>query len=61
MLTTARSRSGTNGLAGAADSVLILRREPNSADATLYLRGRDVEEAQFPLTYDRSGGMECCG
>jgi hypothetical protein len=48
--------SGTNGLAGAVDSVLILQREPNGADATLYLRGRDVEEAQFTLAYDRERG-----
>jgi hypothetical protein len=48
--------SGTNGLAGAVDSVLILQREPNGGDATLYLRGRDVEEAQFTLAYDRERG-----
>jgi hypothetical protein len=48
--------SGTNGLAGAVDSVLILQREPNGSDATLYLRGRDVEEAQFSLAYDRGRG-----
>jgi hypothetical protein len=48
--------SGTNGLAGAVDSVLILQREPNGGDATLYLRGRDVEEAQFRLDYDRTTG-----
>jgi hypothetical protein len=48
--------SGTNGLAGAVDSVLILQREPNGSDATLYLRGRDVEEAQFKLAYDRVRG-----
>jgi hypothetical protein len=48
--------SGINGLAGAVDSVLILQREPNGGDATLYLRGRDVEEAQFTLAYDRQRG-----
>ena len=48
--------SGTNGLAGAVDSILILQREPNGGDATLYLRGRDVEEAQFLLAYDRTTG-----
>jgi len=48
--------SGTNGLAGAVDSILILQREPNGGDATIYLRGRDVEEAQFLLAYDRATG-----
>jgi hypothetical protein len=48
--------SGTNGLAGAVDSVLILQREPNGGDATLYLRGRDVEETQFTLAYARESG-----
>lgn len=48
--------SGTHGLAGAADAILVLQREPNGGDATLYLRGRDVEEAQFTLTYDRQSG-----
>ena len=36
--------------------VLILQREPNGGDATLYLRGRDVEERQFTLAYDRERG-----
>jgi hypothetical protein len=48
--------SGTNGLAGAVDSILVLQHEPNGSDATLYLRGRDVEEAQFTLAYDRERG-----
>jgi hypothetical protein len=34
--------SGTAGLAGAADTALILTREKNRADGNLYVRGRDV-------------------
>lgn len=48
--------SGTNGLAGAVDAVLILQREPHGGDVTLYLRGRDVEESQYTLTYARETG-----
>ena len=36
---------GTNGSVGAADTVLVLKREPGKAAATLYVRGRDVPEA----------------
>lgn len=42
--------SGTNGLAGAADSILVLARARNGADATLHVTGRDVEEQELALT-----------
>lgn len=42
--------SGTNGLTGAADTVLILKRD--GRDTTLYGRGRDIEEIET--------GMEFC-
>jgi len=44
--------SGTNGLAAAADTALILTRERGRADATIYVRGRDVPEADFALGFD---------
>jgi len=44
--------SGTNGLAGSADTVLILKRDIGRADATLYIRGRDVPEADHALRFD---------
>lgn len=44
--------SGSNGLAGAADSTLVLRKEIGRADGTLYIRGRDVPEADHALTFD---------
>jgi hypothetical protein len=44
--------SGTNGLAGSADTVLILKRDIGRADATLYVRGRDVPEADHALRFD---------
>lgn len=48
--------SGTHGLAGAADAVLVLSRSRGSADATLKLTGRDVEEAEHALQFDPGKG-----
>lgn len=48
--------SGTNGLAGAADSVLVLTRARTSADAVLNLTGRDVEEAKLALRFNPALG-----
>jgi len=45
--------SGTQGLAGCADSVLILAR--SSQGTTLYVRGRDIEEAEHAVTFDNIG------
>jgi predicted transcriptional regulator len=43
--------SGTLGLAGCADSVLVLNR--SSQGTTLYVRGRDIEETESAITFDR--------
>lgn len=43
--------SGTLGLSGAADSVLILDRDGQGT--TLYGRGRDIEEIETAITFDR--------
>jgi AAA domain/IclR helix-turn-helix domain len=45
--------SGTLGLAGCADSVLVLNR--SSRGTTLYVRGRDIEEAEHAVTFDKEG------
>jgi hypothetical protein len=42
--------SGTLGLSGAADASAIIRRD--GAGTKLYLRGRDVEEAEHALQFD---------
>jgi hypothetical protein len=44
--------SGTQGLGGAADSVLVLKRDRNHRDATLFITGRDVEETEIKLRWD---------
>ena len=44
--------SGTLGLSGAADAALILDRDGNGA--TLYGRGRDVEETEVAVSFDKA-------
>jgi hypothetical protein len=44
------SVSGTNGLAGAADTIIVLARARQSADGLLMVTGRDVEESEYALT-----------
>lgn len=43
--------SGTLGLSGAADAVAVLRRDGHGV--TLYTRGRDIEEAEHAVSFDR--------
>jgi AAA domain len=43
--------SGTNGLAGAADAVLVLKRARGQADGVLHVTGRDVDEAEHALKF----------
>jgi hypothetical protein len=45
--------SGTLGLAGCADTILVIARGSNGT--TLYLRGRDIEEAEHTLNFDKEG------
>jgi hypothetical protein len=48
--------SGTHGLAGAADAVLVLSRSRGSADAKLQITGRDVEEAEYAMQFASAQG-----
>ncbi|WP_425560756.1 AAA family ATPase, partial [Luedemannella helvata] len=43
--------SGTNGIAGAADATLVLKRSRGEADGTLYVTGRDVDESEYALRF----------
>lgn len=49
------SVSGTNGLAGAADTIIVLNRKRQSAEAVLQVTGRDVDEAEYAIK--RVGGI----
>jgi hypothetical protein len=46
--------SGSNGLAACADATLILDRDGHGV--TLYQRGRDIEEVERALSFDRTTG-----
>ena len=46
------SVSGSHGITGAADTILVLRRSRGSSDAVLHVTGRDVEEDAHGLTFD---------
>ncbi|HEX2301571.1 MAG TPA: AAA family ATPase [Pseudonocardiaceae bacterium] len=48
--------SGTNGLAGAADAVLVLERPRATANGVLHVTGRDVDEADYALSFDAGAG-----
>lgn len=43
--------SGTNGLTGAADTILVLRKQ--SGNVTLYARGRDIEEKETACAFNK--------
>lgn len=45
--------SGTNGIAGGADTVLVLTRPRDEPDGLLQVTGRDVTEASYALTFER--------
>jgi RecA-family ATPase len=44
--------SGSLGLTGAADTIAIMKRQGGAV--TLHVRGRDVEEAEKALQFDRA-------
>ena len=46
------SLSGTMGLSGAADSILVLKKERTKRDATLFITGRDVDEHEVNIRFD---------
>ncbi len=50
------SVSGTAGLTGGLDTILILKREAGDPYAMLYVRGRDVHEQEFALQFDKDTG-----
>lgn len=50
------SVSGTQGLAGAADSILVLRRSRHEQDATLNVTSRDAAEGEYAVRFDSATG-----
>ncbi len=56
-----QSASGTNGFAGAADTVLILSRPRGESEGILATTGRDVQEAEYRLQALPHGGWKLSG
>jgi hypothetical protein len=50
------SVSGTAGITGSADTILVLKREPQDSLGLLYVRGRDVPEAEIAMQFDEQTG-----
>jgi hypothetical protein len=48
--------SGTAGLTGSADTILVLKRSPGESFGTLYVRGRDVHETELGIQFDNDTG-----
>lgn len=53
--------SGTQGIAGAADTVLVLKRERHEKRATLQVTSRDAAEGEYSLTMTDHGVWELDG
>lgn len=51
--------SGTNGLTGAADTMLVLDRKRGEDDGTLYITGRDVWGDDIPMKF-KAGVWTAC-
>ena len=49
--------SGTNGIAGAADATLVLKRARGQHDGVLHVTGRDVEESEHALVFQPETGQ----
>jgi RecA-family ATPase/5S rRNA maturation endonuclease (ribonuclease M5) len=45
--------SGSQGLNAVADNLIVIRREPESTDAIIYFRGRDVDSEPRALEWDK--------
>ncbi|TFC26995.1 hypothetical protein E3O55_13020 [Cryobacterium sp. MDB1-18-2] len=53
--------SGTQGIAGAADTVMLLKRDRLDKRATLQVTSRDAAEGEYALTVSESGVWELDG
>lgn len=49
------SVSGTHGLAGSADFIIVLARQRQESDGVLKVTGRDVMEAEYAMTLSDKG------
>ena len=49
--------SGTHGLAGSADTVVVLAREREQPEGLISVTGRDVMESTYAVSFDGSSGI----
>lgn len=49
--------SGSTGLTGAADAILLAKRARNTAEAVMHITGRDVTEQEYGLGWDAARCM----
>ncbi|MCH4210056.1 AAA family ATPase [Bifidobacterium sp.] len=49
--------SGTNGIAGAADTILKIDRQRNSTDGILQVTSRDAAEGEYAMRFDSDTGL----
>jgi hypothetical protein len=49
--------SGTNGLAGSADTIVLLARGRGESEGTISVTGRDVIEQNYAVTFDGRSGL----
>jgi AAA domain len=49
--------SGTNGLAGAADTIVVLTRARHETNGLIQVTGRDVAEGQYAVNFDGPRGL----
>jgi hypothetical protein len=55
------SVSGTHGLAGAADTIIVLARDRNEAAGLVKVTGRDVAEGEYAVTFKDGAVWELDG
>jgi hypothetical protein len=48
--------SGSMGISGSADTLMVLQRSRGKADANLLVTGRDIEEQEIALKFDQTTG-----
>jgi predicted ATP-dependent serine protease len=49
--------SGSTGLTGAVDTIWVLKRDRTQADGVLFVTGRDIEEQEIALQFDKATGL----
>ena len=57
----AEASSGTNGLTGAADTIILLKRNRQESTATLHVTSRDAKEGEYELNFGNNGVWSLSG